>query len=144
MNEIEETFRNPDLLIQSIKEMQQKKEESLNEIQLKFNQLNQVKDHLMATNHFKPNLSLFNQNATSSFGSIKLNGYCSNTNSFQSEKLISDGLRSGLPTGQPARDSPGRPVRARARRATGQPVGPAGLTKIFIFCKSVNTRRLFL
>ena len=29
LNEIEDTFRNPNLLIESIKEMQQKKEESL-------------------------------------------------------------------------------------------------------------------
>ncbi len=32
LNQIEETFRNPNLLIQSMKEMQQKQEESLNEI----------------------------------------------------------------------------------------------------------------
>ena len=32
LNEIEDTFRNPNLLIETIKEMQLKQEESLNEI----------------------------------------------------------------------------------------------------------------
>jgi hypothetical protein len=78
LNDIEDTFRNPNLLIQSIKEMQQKQEESLNDIQSKLNEITIVKDTLIATNEFKPNLSLINQNETSSlFGSIKLNGYCS-------------------------------------------------------------------
>jgi hypothetical protein len=45
LNEIEEKFRDPNLLITTIKEMQQKQEESLNEIQLKLNQINQVKDN---------------------------------------------------------------------------------------------------
>jgi hypothetical protein len=35
LNEIEDTFRHPNVLIQTIKEMQQKQEESLKEIQLK-------------------------------------------------------------------------------------------------------------
>ena len=39
LNEIEEeTFRNPNLLIQTIKEMQQKQEESLKDIQLKLSE----------------------------------------------------------------------------------------------------------
>ena len=53
LNEIEETFRSPNLLIQSIKEMQQNQEDSLNEIQIKFTEMNQVKDNLEATNYFK-------------------------------------------------------------------------------------------
>ena len=36
LNLIEDTFRNPNLLIETIKEMQQKQEESLRDIQLKF------------------------------------------------------------------------------------------------------------
>jgi len=88
LNEIEETFRNPHLLIQSIKEMQQKQVESLSDIQSKLNEINQVKDILKATNKFKPNLSLFNQKErTSFFGLIKLSEYCSNTNPFKSEIL---------------------------------------------------------
>jgi hypothetical protein len=52
LNDIEDTFRNPNLLIQSIKEMQQKQDESLNEIQVKLNEITIVKDTLMATNEF--------------------------------------------------------------------------------------------
>jgi hypothetical protein len=37
LNQIEETFRDPNLLIQTIKEMQQKQEESLNEINIQIN-----------------------------------------------------------------------------------------------------------
>ncbi len=61
LHEIEETFRNPNLLIETIKEMQQKQEESLDDIQLMLNEMNQVKANLMATNEFKPYLSSFNQ-----------------------------------------------------------------------------------
>ena len=42
LNKIEDTFRKPNLLIQTIKEMQQKQEESLRDIQFKLNQINQV------------------------------------------------------------------------------------------------------
>jgi hypothetical protein len=67
--------------------MQQKKEESLNEIQSKLNEINQVKDNLKAIPDFHPNLSLFNQRKTSLFGSFKLQGY-SSMNLFKSEILI--------------------------------------------------------
>jgi exosome complex RNA-binding protein Rrp4 len=43
LNELEETFRNPNLLIKTIKEMQQKQEESLKEIQLKLDEMTIVK-----------------------------------------------------------------------------------------------------
>jgi hypothetical protein len=77
LNDIEDTFRNPNLLIQSIKEMQQKQQESLKDIQIKLNQMNQVKDNLEATNELKSNSSFLRQvEDTSLFGSIKLNGYC--------------------------------------------------------------------
>jgi DNA-binding ferritin-like protein len=46
LNQIEETFRNPNLLIETIKEMQRKQDESLRDIQSKFNEINQVKDNL--------------------------------------------------------------------------------------------------
>jgi hypothetical protein len=88
LNQIEEKFRQPNLLIQTIQESQQKQDESLNEIQFKLDEMNRVKDNLEATNEFKPNLSLFNQKDTSSlFGLTKLNGY-SSRNPFKSEILI--------------------------------------------------------
>jgi hypothetical protein len=85
-NQIEDTFRNPNLLIQQIKDMQQKQEESLNEIQFKLNQMNQVEDNLIATNYFKPNLSSLIQEDTFLVGLIKLSEY-SNINPFKSEIL---------------------------------------------------------
>ena len=67
--------------------MQRKQELSLNDIQLKLNKIKEVNYHLKATNEFMPNLSLLNQNETSTlFGSIRLNQY-SNTNSFKGEIL---------------------------------------------------------
>jgi hypothetical protein len=84
LNELEDTFRNPNLCIQEIKEMQSKQEESLKEIQLKLNEMNRVKDNLKATNEFQPNLSWFDHNETCLFGSIKLGEYCSYMNSFKS------------------------------------------------------------
>jgi hypothetical protein len=87
LNVIEDTFRNPNLLIEDIKEMQTKQEASLKDIQLKLNEMNQVKEHLKATNEFRPNLSLFNLKETSLFGSIKFKGQYSNTNSLKSQIL---------------------------------------------------------
>jgi hypothetical protein len=85
-NELEDTYRDPNLLIETIEEMQSKQDESLKDIQLKLNQMTKVNDSLEATNKFKPNLSLFNQTKgdTSLFGSIRLCQY-SNTNPFDSE-----------------------------------------------------------
>ena len=89
LNQIDESFRNPNIIIEAIKEMQRKQEESLNEIQLRLNEMKQVKDHLKATNDFQSNVSQFNQSDTSLFGSIKLSGY-SNTNPFMSEILTDE------------------------------------------------------
>jgi hypothetical protein len=91
LEEIEEFFRNPNLLIQSIKDLQQRQEESLKEIQSKLNEINQVKVDLKAANEFEPNLTLLNQESSSSFsssifGSMKLNN-CSNTDLFKSQIL---------------------------------------------------------
>jgi hypothetical protein len=85
LNEIEELFRSPNLLIESIREMQRKQEESLNEFQLKLNEMNQVKEFCEETNGFQPNLSAFNQEDL--FGSLKVNELCSNTNSLMSQIL---------------------------------------------------------
>ncbi len=75
LNEIEEVFRNPNLLIESIKEMQSKQEESLRDIQIKLDEMNEIKDNLKSGNAFRSNLSLFNQKEeTPLFGSIKLDG----------------------------------------------------------------------
>jgi hypothetical protein len=60
LTDIEEVFRNPNLLIQTIREMQQKQEESLKDIQLKLNEMDLVKDNLQAINDFKPNVSVSN------------------------------------------------------------------------------------
>ena len=88
LNQIEETFRHPNLLIQSIKDMQQKQETALNEIQVKLNQITIVKDTLTATNYFLPTFSPINQEEeTSIFGSIKLNACWLNVNSFKGQIL---------------------------------------------------------
>jgi hypothetical protein len=88
LNQIEETFRHPNLLVETIKEMQQKQKKSLKEIQFKLNEINQVKDDLIATTEFQPNLFSLNQEGGSSlFGSIRLEGYWLNTNPFESEIL---------------------------------------------------------
>ena len=50
--------------------MQTKQEESLKDIILKSNQMNQEKDDFKATNFFIPSLSLFDQDLTL-FGSIR-------------------------------------------------------------------------
>jgi hypothetical protein len=91
LNGVEETFRNPHLLIETIKQMQRNQEESLNGIQLKLNQMNQAEDHLVATNGFKPNLSLLNQEEQNSlFGSLKLDGCWLNLNSFKGQILTDE------------------------------------------------------
>jgi hypothetical protein len=90
LNDIEDTFRNPNLLIQTIREMQQRQEESLKDIQSKLTEMNKVKDILMTTNEFKANSSFLRQvEDTSLFGSIKLNGYCSGLYSLKGQ-IIND------------------------------------------------------
>jgi hypothetical protein len=85
LNEIEELFRDPNLQIETTKEMHQKQEKSLNEFQLKLNEMTQINDDLKATNEFQPNLSSFNQEDL--FGSIKLNEFCSYMNALKSQIL---------------------------------------------------------
>jgi hypothetical protein len=87
-SEIEELFRNPNILIESIRDMQQKQEASLDEIKSKLNQMNQVKEFCEETNRFQPNSTSFNQIETYSlFGLLKLKQY-SNINSFKSQILV--------------------------------------------------------
>jgi hypothetical protein len=88
LNQIEELFRNPNLLIQTIKDMQQKQETALNDIQSKLNEITIVKDTLIATNYFQPTFSPLNQEGeTSLFGSIKLNACWLNVSSFKGQIL---------------------------------------------------------
>ena len=54
------------------------------------NEINRVKKDLKTTGKFTPNLSLFNQNKTFLFGSIKLNKYWLNLNSFKSQILTDE------------------------------------------------------
>ena len=88
LNGIEETFRNPTLLIESIREMHRKQEESLNSIQMKLYEMNRVKDNLKASNGFEPNLILLNQEGdTSLFGSLKSDGYWLKASPFKGQIL---------------------------------------------------------
>ena len=52
--------------------------------------MSKIKEDLKASNDFKPNLSSFNQTETSLFGSIKLNGYWLNSNSFKGQILTNE------------------------------------------------------
>jgi len=83
LNQLEDTFRNPNLLIQSIKQVQLKQKESLNEIQFKLNEMTKIKENLEATNEFKPNIFLFNQEEACLSGTIELNQY-----SFVRKKIL--------------------------------------------------------
>ena len=74
--------------MQTIQDLQQKQEKSLNEIQLKLKEMNQVKEIFKITNLFKPNLYSFSQNSTFLVGSIKLNEYCSYKNSFERSRIL--------------------------------------------------------
>ena len=87
LNEIEELFRDPNLQIEKIKDIQQKQQKSLNEFQSKLNEMKQIKDDLKATNLFQPTFSPFNKEEMSLFGSLKLNEFCSYMNSFKSQIL---------------------------------------------------------
>jgi hypothetical protein len=73
IKEIEEAFRNPTILIESIKDMHRNQEHAVEMIKLNLDKLRLANDHLKASNEFKPNLS-FSQD---SFGSLTLNEYSS-------------------------------------------------------------------
>ena len=81
---MEETFRDPNLLIDSIKGMISKQQERIKAIQVKLNEMNQIKEHLKASNKFIPNVS-FDQK---SFGQLYLNEY------------VDDQFKSKILTGQ--------------------------------------------
>ncbi len=73
LKETEETFRNPNLLIDTIRDMQSQQKEEIIELKLKLDEQSQVKDNLINMNEFKPNLS-FSQD---SFGLVYLSEYSS-------------------------------------------------------------------
>ena len=70
LNQLDESFRDPNLLIESIKEVQFKQEESIETIQSILNEMNRMKVDLKASNTFKPNLT-FDED---SFGFLYFNG----------------------------------------------------------------------
>jgi hypothetical protein len=61
MTQLEDTFRDTNLLIQTIRDLQRKQEESIKEIQCKLNETNQVKEFCEETNGFISNSTLLNQ-----------------------------------------------------------------------------------
>jgi hypothetical protein len=67
---------------------------SLKDMQIKLNEKNQVKDNLKITNEFTPNVSSLNQEDTTLFGSIRLNGYCSYMSLFKTQ-ILTDKQQSG-------------------------------------------------
>ena len=84
LNETDESFRNPNLLIESIRDMQRQQEEAIAILKLKLNEQSQVKDNLTRMNEFKPNVS-FSQEL---FGRLYLNEYSRN-DPFKSQ-ILSD------------------------------------------------------
>lgn len=68
---LEETFRNVDLSLDSIKQMESNQIKSISEIKSKMHDLARVRSFLIRVNFFKPNI-LFNPE---SFGFLKLNGF---------------------------------------------------------------------
>jgi hypothetical protein len=74
LKETEETFRNPNLLIESIRGIQRQQEEAIEDFKLKLDEQSQVKEHLIAMNEFTPNV-LFSEDL---FGQLRLNEYSRN------------------------------------------------------------------
>jgi hypothetical protein len=89
LKETVESFRNPNLLIDSIRYMQRKQEEAIGELKLKLDEQSQVKDNLTRMNEFKPNLSF----SPDSFGQLRLNEY--SIDPFRSQ-ILSDNQPSEL------------------------------------------------
>jgi hypothetical protein len=90
LTETEETFRNPNLLIESIRDMQRRQEKLIAELKVKLNEQSQVKVNLIQMNKFIPNLSF----SPDSFGQLHLIEYSSN-DPFKSQ-ILSDNQPSEL------------------------------------------------
>jgi hypothetical protein len=71
LKEIDDKFRNPNLLIESIKEMQLKQKKDVAEIQIELNKMMQANKNLKSSNEFKSDL-IFNKEL---FGTLHLNEY---------------------------------------------------------------------
>ena len=65
---IEETFRDPNLLIKTIQDIQTKQQEAIANIQSKLNEMTRIRDNLKTSNQFKPNLTF----VANSFGQLNL------------------------------------------------------------------------
>jgi hypothetical protein len=74
LNDIEETFRDPNLLVETIQELNLKQNKAVNSIQLKLNEIVEVKDDIKNSNEFKPFLSF----SKDLFGQLNLGQYSSN------------------------------------------------------------------
>ncbi len=69
LEELETTFRSPNLLLETLNEMQLKQEQTLENIKLKLNEVNQKKSNLDTFYSFKSNASFVGE----SFGLLYLN-----------------------------------------------------------------------
>jgi hypothetical protein len=69
--EIEELFRDPNLLLESIQGLQRKEQDAIGSIRFKLNEMSQIRDNLKVSNKFETNLS-FSQ---VSFGTLYLKDY---------------------------------------------------------------------
>jgi hypothetical protein len=55
--EIEELFRDPNLLLESIQGLQRKQQDAIGDIKLKLNEISQIRDYFQKSNTFDHNLS---------------------------------------------------------------------------------------
>jgi hypothetical protein len=69
LEELETTFRNPNILLETLNEMLERQEKTLEDIKLKVNEVNQKKSNLDTSNVFFPNVSFIEE----SFGLLYLN-----------------------------------------------------------------------
>jgi hypothetical protein len=90
LKEIDDEFRNPNLLIESIKQMQLKQQKDVAEIQIELNKMMQANRNLKASNEFKSDL-IFDKEL---FGTLHLNEYSTiepvKCNTFASQHSLSD------------------------------------------------------
>ena len=71
LKEVEKRFRDPQLLIKTIEEMNLKQQEAIAAVQLNLNKMAQVKQNLKSSNEFKPYLSF----SKDLFGQLNLNEF---------------------------------------------------------------------
>jgi hypothetical protein len=71
LKETEETFRNPNVLIESIRKMQSKQTKAIEDLILKLDEQSEERADILCMNEFKPNVQ-FSQD---SFGHLRINEY---------------------------------------------------------------------